>query len=130
MHVIVARVLSLLVLSGCNTIFAAEVFHHVLTKNDKEETYITGSNVWGHFKCFKIDKALCLDKIKVLFGVLVLFIGFGFEVQIEVGTIILIIVILGELIRDLSVKADCSFVGPAPCHVFYCVSPAAKHKNW
>ena len=130
MHVIVARVLSLLVLSGCNTIFAAEVFHHVLTNNDKEETYITGSNVWGHFKRFKIDKALSLDKIKVLFGVLVLFIGFGFEVQIEVGTIILIIVILGKLIRDFGVKADCSFVGPAPSHVFNCVSPAAKHKNW
>ena len=71
-----------------------------------------------------------MDKIKVLFGVLVLFIGFRFEVQIEVGTIILIIVILGELIRDLSVKADCSFVGPAPSHVFYCVSAAAEHKNW
>ena len=50
--------------------------------------------------------------------------------QLEVGSEVLKVVVVGQLIGDLLVEGDAGLIGPAPGHVPDCVTSTSKEHQW
>ena len=66
------------------------------------DNIVSSSYVWCKFKLLKVDETLCLDKLEILRCVEVLLVWSFSEVKFVVWSIVLVIIILGDFVSEVS----------------------------
>ena len=66
------------------------------------DNIVSSSYVWCKFKLLKVDETLCLDKLEILRCVEVLLVWSFSEVKLIVWSIVLVIIILGYFVSEVS----------------------------